>query len=224
MKKYGILVILLLIFITTGCSQRMMALNQGQSRIEMADKSIALLSVTMTNEYKPSRQPRVGAVNIGPESEKPIPKNVHLTKGAYVKQNGDQNAEYFLSFELNPGKNVLKRIWGEYKVPLLVSAICYAKDLNLATTLSPGTVVYIGHVSAMIRERTSDDEEPAGPLLPLIDQAIAGFHGGTFDIKVEDRYEEDMETFLSQYPGLKNVRVEKSILPQWVKPGSTAAN
>lgn len=223
MKKYGILIILLLLSVMTGCSRKMMALNQGQDVIDTSGKSIALLSVTMTNEYKPSFQPKVYSVNIGPESEKTSAGTAHFTKNAYVKQNDDEKAEYYLSFELTPGSNILKEIHGGFNNLLIIGA-CNAKNLNLATTLKPGTVAYLGHVSATINERKSGDEDRAGPLLPLLDQALTGFHGGTFNIKVEDRYEEDMEIFLSQYPGLKNVKIEKSILPQWVKPGSRASN
>jgi len=49
---------------------------------------------------------------------------------------------------------------------------------------------------------------------PFIDQSIAGFSSGTFDVVVEDKFDEDMKSFISEYPALKKVKVEKSILPQ----------
>ena len=35
---------------------------------------------------------------------------------------------------------------------------------------------------------------------------------------VEDKFDEDMKSFISEYPGLQQVKVEKSILPEWIRP------
>jgi len=58
----------------------------------------------------------------------------------------------------------------------------------------------------------------------LIDQAVAGFSTGTFDVVVEDKYDEDMKLFISEYPALQNTKVEKSILPQWIRPEKRTTN
>lgn len=208
--------VVFIVAIITGCGQNM-ALVKGQDSIDLSNTSIALLTVNMSNKYKKDYQPTVGAVNIGPESERPVPAHAFYTKKASVKKTEDQNNDFFLSFNLAPGRNVLKAIWGHYD-SFFVSAVCVASDLELATDLQPNSVVYLGHITALIRERKSDAEERAGSVIPLIDQYVTGFAGGTFDIFVDDRFDEDMKYFLKEYPGLQKVQVVKSILPQWIRP------
>jgi hypothetical protein len=64
----------------------------------------------------------------------------------------------------------------------------------------------------------NDEEHRAGGVLPLIDQAVAGFSDGTFDVVFSDNYDGDMGRFISKFPALNNVPVEKAILSQWVRP------
>ena len=52
---------------------------------------------------------------------------------------------------------------------------------------------------------------------PWQQNPIVGAYTGTYDVVVEDKFEEDMKLFISEYPALKNVKVDKSILPQWDK-------
>jgi hypothetical protein len=58
----------------------------------------------------------------------------------------------------------------------------------------------------------------------LIDQAIIGASSGTFDVVVEDKFEEDVRLFVSEYPALQKVRIEKSLLPPWTRPKNELAN
>jgi hypothetical protein len=51
-----------------------------------------------------------------------------------------------------------------------------------------------------------------------MDQALAGFSTGTFDVVFTDKYEEDMIKFRSEYPALETVKIDKSILPPWIRP------
>ena len=69
----------------------------------------------------------------------------------------------------------------------------------------------------VLREKKNDKEESA-PSVQLLAAPIVGFYTGTFDFVVEDRFDEDMKTFISEYPALQKVTVEKSILPQWIRP------
>jgi len=73
-------------------------------------------------------------------------------------------------------------------------------------------VFYIGHVEATIRERQGN-EFKAGPTVPLLDQAVAGASGGTFDIEISDQWDKDGPQFLAKFPTLSAVTVQKNILP-----------
>ena len=52
----------------------------------------------------------------------------------------------------------------------------------------------------------------------MIGNAAAGFLTGTYDVVIEDKFDEDMKTFIAEYPALKNIKIEKSILSQWIRP------
>jgi len=76
---------------------------------------------------------------------------------------------------------------------------------------SPG-VFYLGHVSAVVRERQGS-EFRAGPAIPLIDQGVVGASGGTFDIAIVDGLASDEPQFRSRFPALNGATVQKAILP-----------
>lgn len=75
----------------------------------------------------------------------------------------------------------------------------------------PG-VFYLGHVNATVRERQGN-EFKAGPSVPLIDQAVAGASGGTFDVEITDQWSTDEAAFLSKFPVLTGISVQKALLP-----------
>jgi hypothetical protein len=52
---------------------------------------------------------------------------------------------------------------------------------------------------------------------------MAGLPYGTVDVVVSARYDEDMITCISEYPGLHYVKDEISILPQWIRPENRIA-
>jgi ketosteroid isomerase-like protein len=103
----------------------------------------------------------------------------------------------------------------------LTSGFGYTK-LNLKTEIKPNSISYLGHLDITLREKKNNAEISAGSDTPFIDQSIAGFSSGTFDVVVEDKFDEDMKSFISEYPSLQKVKVEKSILPQWIRPEKEA--
>ena len=111
----------------------------------------------------------------------------------------------------------LQWIGTKYEIPLVVSGFggipVYTK-----IDIKPNSIIYLGHLDVVLRERKSDNEKRAGNVMPLMDQSIPGFSTGTFDVIVEDKYDDDMKLFISEYPALQKVTIEKSVLPQWIKP------
>lgn len=63
-----------------------------------------------------------------------------------------------------------------------------------------------------MRERQGN-EFRAGPVIPLIDQGVAGASGGTFDIVVSDQWDTDQALFEKNFPALKGIEVRKSLVP-----------
>ncbi len=93
----------------------------------------------------------------------------------------------------------------------MTSGVGFAK-LNLTTEIKPNSISYLGHLNIVLREKKNNAEISAGGDIPFIDQYIAGFSSGTFDIVVEDKFDEDMNPFISEYPSLQNVKAEEIIL------------
>src|SRR5208283_1675177 len=220
MIKYRFLLIFCLVFAMSGCAGNKMALTKGKSDIDLTKKSIVLLSVRISNQYKPSRQLKLLSVVICPQSETnckhDLPSNPGSPYKPYKREKKHFN-EYLLSYELESGTYNIDGLYTTYRIPTLTSGFGYTK-LNLKTEIKPNSISYLGHLDITLREKKSDAEISAGGSVPLIDQYIPGFSSGTFDVEVEDKFDEDMKSFISEYTALKKVKVEKSILPHWIRP------
>ena len=220
MIKYRFLLIFCLVFAMSGCAGNKMALTKGKSDINLTKKSIALLSVRISNQYKPNRQLELLSVVICPQSEPNCRHDFLSNPGSpykpYKREKKHFN-EYLLSYELESGTYNIDGLYTTYRIPTLTSGFGYTK-LNLKTEIKPNSISYLGHLDITLREKKNNAEISAGSDTPFIDQSIAGFSSGTFDVVVEDKFDEDMKSFISEYPALKKVKVEKSILPQWIRP------
>ncbi|HVO66967.1 MAG TPA: hypothetical protein VMT12_10825 [Syntrophales bacterium] len=217
MIKFRCVVIFCLTFIMIGCAGHHMALTKGQSDIDLKKESIALLSVKVSNQHKPGCQLELTGVKICPQSEKcsrPLPY-FHKAESPY-KSEKDRFNEFLLSFGLESGTYNLEWIGTTYQV-FLVSGFG-GIPIYTKIDIRPNSIIYLGHLDVVLREKKNDNEKRAGNILPLIDQAVPGFSTGTFDVVVEDKFDEDMQSFIREYPGLQKVKVEKSILPQWIRP------
>jgi hypothetical protein len=201
-----------------------MTIPKDQSDIDLTNKSIALLSVRISNQYKPSRQLELLSLFICPQSEPSCKRDLPSDPGSPYKPNKrEKNSfnEYWLSYELESGTYNIDGFYTTYRIPGLIYGFGFAR-LNLKTEVKPNSISYLGHLDIILREKKSDAEIRAGDAIPFIDQSIAGYSSGTFDVVVEDKFDEDMKLFISEYPALKKVKVEKSILPQWIRPENEA--
>ncbi len=220
MIKYRFLLIFCLVFAMSGCAGNKMALTKGKSDIDLTKKSIVLLSVRISNQYKPKRQLELLKAVICPQSEPnckhDLPSHFESPYKPYKREKNRFN-EYLLKYELESGTFNIDGFYTTYRIPTLISGFGFA-PLNLKTEIKPNSISYLGHLDITLREKKSDAEISAGGSVPLIDQYIPGFSSGTFDVEVEDKFDEDMKSFISEYPALQKVKVEKSILPHWIRP------
>lgn len=204
-----------MMFMFSGCAANM-ALTKGQEQVDLSEKSIALASIRISNQNKPGYQPSLLYAFFFANSSNAEKTHIDL-KIEPFKSEKDQYNEYLMSFSLKPGIYNFSQIWGNYKIPLLLNAMC-AVPLNTQIEIKPNSVVYLGHIDATIRERKNDTEERAGGIIPLIDQRVSGFSNGTFDVTIKDKFEEDIKAYIAEYPALNKVKVEKTIMNQWVRP------
>lgn len=214
MKKLGI-TLLMLFFAAglSGCASDL-ALKKGQNQVDTSANSIVLLPVTISNQNNPGCQPALlYAFLSGAES-----KRFNASDGLF-KEEKDSYKQYLLSFSLPPGTYTLDQINGRY-FSFLLHANCNLR-LDAKFDVKPNSIMYLGHLRATIVER-KNDEERAGILIPLIDQAVAGFSTGTFVIDIADRYDEDIANYRAEFPGLKSATIEKALLPVRSTPAAAA--
>lgn len=80
----------------------------------------------------------------------------------------------------------------------------------------PG-VYYLGHVQAVTRERKPGELSSSGSIFQMPINQLAtmptGYNDSTFDVVISDQSEKDIPTFKSKFPALKNVAIQKMILP-----------
>lgn len=108
----------------------------------------------------------------------------------------------------------------------------YASTASLTSFLLPGfngiffvpldaelksstpSVIYLGHVQAVLRER-KDNELSAGKSHPwmLGGQQICGAVSGTFDVSISNQWDKDESNFRESFENLKDTPIEIEILP-----------
>ena len=204
----GIIAVMLL----SGCATvSKMPLNAGMAGVDTAQKSILIAKVTIQNKKSLAHQPKLCCVFLEKEGE-----TLSFTEPTLVSEISREGKEYLVSADVLPGKAKVNMARFIRQVPMLLMAMA---DLPFDQEIDvpPNSVVYIGNITAVIRDK-SGDEPAAGSLFPLIDQAVAGFSTGTFDVEIIDNYDADIQEFRSQYPQMKNREVIKKILPSWVHP------
>ena len=82
--------------------------------------------------------------------------------------------------------------------------------------IAPQSVVYLGHVKLVNKERINKDDQASGGALPLVDQAVSGFSGGTMTVSLFDRYEQDVSLFKDSFLVLKGMDIVRSPIKKMV--------
>jgi hypothetical protein len=204
-----------LLFLLSGCAHHM-ALSKDMTAVDLTKKPIALLSVRISNQNNPDCQFDLKGCFIGNEANKFSPVNFDMISPDEPYNTKDKAyKDFLLSFDVDPGTNNVVAFYANYDIFILAAMGVISIDLE--TNVKPNPAVYLGHLNIVLRKKTADTEQIGG-LFPLIDAAIIGLSSGTFDVTVEDQYDEDMKAYVAQYPALQNVKVEKNILPPWIRP------
>jgi hypothetical protein len=177
----------------------------------------------VANVYRTSYQPHAKIVFVKSSGEKGETFAFQIAAPFQASPvETDQFEEVLVSLALAPGQYELTNVFvtaGTF--PMAGNG---AAPINSVFQIPPGKAVYLGRIEAVRRERKGD-EPRAGSIIPLIDQAVTGFSGGTFDVRIVDRYDQDMTILKTEFPALGRIAVEKQILPPPPPPPSpTPAN
>lgn len=120
------------------------------------------------------------------------------------------DSHYVLRMPLEPGRYVIRGI-SSMASSFPINGFFFTPMHVPLTVKEPG-VYYLGRVEATVRPRKGH-EFRAGPVIPLIDQSVAGAAEGTFDVRFVDDWARDEEMFRRRFPALKDAQVRKAILP-----------
>jgi hypothetical protein len=208
------LALLLMAAVLAGCATRTtMAYSDDAKTLIAPGDAVFLMSATIRNDYHPSFQPRLLVVHVEKAGAKDKADRLNFTLDAKARLSEADSHEagnsYLLRTELPPGQYVLRGLTSLSPHFPVIGTFFAPLHENLDVT-QPG-VFYLGHIDATVRERQGE-EFKAGASIPLIDQAVAGASGGTFDVAVSDHWATDEATFRSTFPQLGSADIRKSIL------------
>lgn len=213
-NRFHLLFVLMLAFVLGGCATRTkMALEDDSERLTEKSKPILLLTATIKNTYRTSHQPQLLVVNVEKPGAKEMADRLNFTMDEKAKQetgSAETGNSYLLRLALEPGEYEIRGLTS-FSSSFPIHAMFFA-PLHSPLKVSGSGVFYLGHVTATVRERQGN-EFKAGPSIPLIDQAVAGASGGTFDIAITDRFHVDEKAFRAKFPALAGVPIKKAILP-----------
>ena len=205
---------LMIVLVLSGCATRTkMAFESDEDRLTESSKPVFLMTATLKNTYRPSYQPKLLVVNVEKPGAQQAADRFNFTMDDKAKNESDSpdaGSTYFLRLQLDPGRYEIRGLTGLAR-SFPISAMFFA-PLHAPLEAGRSGVFYLGHVTATVRERQGN-EFKAGPSVPLIDQAIAGASGGTFDIEISDRLSADEAAFRFRFPALRGVEIKKSLLP-----------
>ena len=203
----------------SGCATvQTMTPSRSATSVDTSKKSLLLLTITPTNEYKQRYQPHPTVVNVERANAKQSSDYLNFRFDRDSDFNGVDGKSYFVRLALAPGKYVLRGVSG------IANAFPFIGNffipLHFDIEVKPNQIEYLGHIDASIVKR-KDGEFRAGALIPLIDQAATGCSGGTWRVAVSDRTEQDIAEFKSEFPAIANANIENDTLPAWDKAKAT---
>ncbi|MCP3671785.1 MAG: hypothetical protein GY814_15405 [Gammaproteobacteria bacterium] len=200
-----------LILAISGCATvHEMRVNKKTANLKLDGKALVLMSMEVSNNYKPEYQPNILVAYV----EKPDAKTKNDRHNFKTDLDGtivsSKGTRYLLRMELSPGEYVIRGASCLYHSMFLMSSCMLPVHANI--NVAPNTITYVGRVSGVMRKREGG-ELRAGPVIPLIDQAVTGFAQSTFDVAVRDKSGEDLQSYRSIFPSLSKVKISTSILP-----------
>jgi hypothetical protein len=214
MNRLAAALLLAWTLLLTGCgTQLKMALRDDEEKLTPVSKPVYLMTATLKNNYRTSFQPELFTVHVERSGGKESSDKLNFTVDGRAKQESDSpkvGNSYFLRMQLDPGRYEIRGLSSMGRSFPIIGF--YFTPLHLPLETGTSGVFYLGHVTATIRERQGS-EFKAGATLPLIDQAIAGASGGSFDVEISDRLATDEAAFRSQFPALAGVEIKRAILP-----------
>lgn len=184
-----------------GCAT---GLDKTATAIDWSKGSVIVMSVEMTNKYKPNYQPTQLGVVIAKEGGE-AKERVYAGSTIFAGTNA-----FLVTKQIQPGRYSVARILGISRSFPIQGGIDFA--VNAPFEITPNSVIYLGRLVTVNKEKVNKDDQSTGGVIPLIDQAISGFGNGTLDVVLQDNYTEDVKVLKSEFAYIKNLDVMRSPL------------
>jgi len=210
MRSINLAAVVLLSFIIAGCATPVKTgLTRNAEKIELNNESLVILTAELSNEYKTRYQPAANGLILETLGAEKVDSLLFQADKDSVVPNVKNNTYVFRGL-VKPGKYVVRGITGmSQHFPIVAN---FFVPLHCEITIESGKVIDLGKVVAKVRERTGN-EFKAGASIPLIDQAVAGFSGGTFDVQITAESEEDIQRLKSLFPVLRGTTIVAMTMP-----------
>ena len=195
------------LFFISGCATvNKMPSDDSKTALDVAEKSVLTGSISVQNLNKIKHQPTLVAILVEKDG-----KTLSFTEPTLLEDKGADGREYIYSIDVPPGEATLKLARFSRQVPMLLRAVAELQ-FETAIDVPADSLVYLGHIDAQIVPRMNDEQPRAGSVVPLIDQAVAGFSNGTFKVAITDQSEKDLAVLRSRFPYLAQQEISVSIL------------
>jgi len=179
-------------------------------KLDLGEDTLLLLTAELANDYKPSYQPEAMVLHVETPNAKDSKDRLNFladNEGTFHFPTGNK---YIFRARMKSGDYILRGITGGSGI-FPVHGMFFV-PLHCEISAKKGEVVDLGKIIAKTRERQGN-EFRAGPVVPLIDQAVTGFAGSTFDIQMIPSTTEELQQIRTLFPILKTASIEAKPLP-----------
>lgn len=205
---------LLMAALMTGCAA---TLDKNATSLDLTKESIVVMSMRMTNAHRPDHP--VQSLGFGVES---LDEVVSLTTSS-ARDHGvggtgkpqkygledveSGRGEALVLIRLPPGRYNMVALQGQTPMGVILGPASIYFSVQAPFEVPSHSVLYLGHMDLVNKERTGTDDQASGLPIPLIPQAAAGFSGGTLGVTLKSRYAHDIAWLRATYPSMQKLEV-----------------
>ena len=187
-----------------------MPLVKSSPTIDIANgMGVGIFTMEIRNDYK-NYAPQPISLTVKNTDTRSNVDTQSFSFGDPEKELGERGYEMTASVALPAGEYYITELAGVARSFPIAGRFYF--NPNKRFILKSGELTYLGHLVVRLVERTSNDEERAGPILPVVDQSLTGMSDGTFKIDIHDSFDTDMPILKTRFPALVSKNVGKELL------------
>lgn len=180
--------------------------------LDLSNESIVVMSMRFSNSLRPDEL--VDSIGFAVNALDRMEPKTHTLAGQQGAFDGGPagrgiqvgvppDGEALLVLRLPPGRFNLSDLGGRTKLGGVL-----AFSVQSPFEVRPRTVTYLGHLDLRNKAKTTEDDQSSGNAFLSV-----SFKGGTLDVKLKDRYEQDLARLHREYPGTRTIEVVRAPLP-----------